>query len=177
MGLREIKARARRDLHRGMKVTAYYYDPETKLPSNVEVRTHYDFAALGEVRGTSFGYAERQEMTPRLIFMLEPTETQPIPIDPDPQALVIVSALEGYRVNYLDPIDLLTRKAFCTQMTPAEIEAYVTPPDIWAHGDATIPGMSSGTPPSMIGRMTAEGSILLLIPASGTASLPALTGG
>jgi hypothetical protein len=62
------------------------------------VRVHTKADALGDMRGTSMGYAERQEIVPKLIFWREE-------VDPDNSAIVVISAEEAYRIDNVIPKD------------------------------------------------------------------------
>lgn len=144
MSLRDIKRAARLDLHRGMQVKAFYYPPDEDWPQIVQCRTHYQFGALGDVKGTSFGYAETREQRPYLIFMLEPTPEQPIVVDPDRNALVMVSPTEGYRIDDVDPRDFITRKAYCVPLPDRQLGDRLAPPAVLARGDVDLPAFTAG---------------------------------
>lgn len=97
MALRDIKMRARQALHDAMKVRALYV-VEGQPPAVCHVRVHTKADALGDMRGTSLGYAEHQEIVPKLIFWRDE-------IDPDNRAVVVVSADEAYRIDNVIPRD------------------------------------------------------------------------
>lgn len=120
MGLREVKDQARRDLHAAMQVPAFYIaDPDAPDPVSCTVRVHTLQAPLGEVKGTSFDYAERHENVPRIIFLIaevpEPIRLAVVTIT-DPATLL----KEAYRVEARQPRDGITVTADVTQMTPDE---------------------------------------------------------
>ena len=123
MGLREIKDAARRDLHEQMKVAALYLDDPTDLvgfpPVPCTVRVHTMQAPLGEVKGTSFDYAERHEAIPRIVFLWdevpEPSNGSVVTIK-DPATLL----KEAYRIDNRHPRDGITVTADVTGMTAAQ---------------------------------------------------------
>src|SRR5688500_16180295 len=107
MSLREIKAKARRDLHEAMRVPALYL-PEWPIPEGEEldpiprhVRVHTKFNALGDVAGTNFNYAETLETTPKLVFWREE-------LNPSEHGVVSVELGEAYRIGPVEPKDGLT---------------------------------------------------------------------
>lgn len=112
--LREIKARARADLHEAMRVGALYYGANSEDPVPCFVRVHSKFAALGDVKGTSFSYAETREEVPQLIFWHSE-------VDPEPQGVVSIGPDEAYRVGTSDPPYGDTTTAYVTRLTLAEI--------------------------------------------------------
>lgn len=123
MGLREIKATARRNLHNAMQVPAFYIeDPEIiPLPDPLPctVRVHTAQTALGELAGTSFDYAEKHEVIPRLVFLFEEV--------PEPTRNSIVTILdpatllkEAYKVDNRHPRDGITVTADVILLTPEE---------------------------------------------------------
>lgn len=128
--LREIKARARADLHEAMQVAALYLvenpayvtpviDPDIPryLETEVSVRVHYDFGALGDMKGTNFHYAEREEIKPQVFFLFAEM--------PNPQrnAIVSVSADEAWRIDHVLPRDGITVKTEATRATAAQMIA------------------------------------------------------
>lgn len=94
--LREIKARARSDLHEGLKVSALYIAAPGGPALPIGVRVHTKFAALGNVQ--PFDGAERQEPVPRLIFRRSE-------IVPKRLGIVSVEPGEAYRVENVLPPD------------------------------------------------------------------------
>ncbi len=113
MSLRSIKAKARLDLHQAMKVPAYYYATRAADPVAVDIRVHTSFKALGDLKGTSFSYAETEADVPELIFWLAD-------LTPANNSLVMISATEGYRVNHTVPPDGLTITAKVASLSAAD---------------------------------------------------------
>jgi hypothetical protein len=116
MSLRAIKAQARRDLHEAMRVPALYLpdwpgDVEDAIPCHVRVHTRFE--ALGDMTGTSLGYAEVTEQTPKLIFWREE-------LNPSQGGVVSVELGEAYRIQSIDPKDGLTITALVSPMSAAQ---------------------------------------------------------
>lgn len=115
MTWRDIKNTARLKVHDTMQVSALYcvpdpaYIDDTIPPDvcpyteqSVNVRVHYSFKALGDLKGTSFHYAEKQEVMPQIIFMVEELSA------PMGGAIVSISEDEMYRIDNVLPRDGLT---------------------------------------------------------------------
>ena len=135
MGIREIKAKARADLHQAMQVPAYYISPRTGLATPCFVRVHNKHDALGDVQGTSFRFAELRQDTPQIVFWA--TE-----IRPEENAAVMVSSSEGYRVNTVDPRYLQTYNAYATPLSLKELAKYPAPDThILLNGAIVLPSM------------------------------------
>lgn len=101
MSFFDTKQVARRQLHEKLKRPALYIvEGEDPLPVNV--RIHTEVAALGEVRGTSFDYAEKQEVIPQIVFLREEVAS------PERLAVVSVSVDEAYRIDHTLPPDGIT---------------------------------------------------------------------
>lgn len=121
MSFRDLKAKARRDLHDRMKVPAYYFAPGSAVAALCDVRVHTKLnKQQGDLAGTNFSYAEQEEHIPALLFWRSQ-------IDPDNKAVVMISADEGYRVNHVRQPDGLTVTAEVVQLTAAERAAYTYP--------------------------------------------------
>lgn len=167
MGWRDIKNRARRDLHSRMLVPAFYYGPlDGMVARAINVRVHTKFDALGDVKGTSFGYAERIESVPKLIFMREE-------IEPVLHAVIVISAEEGYRVNVIEPPDGITRTAKVTVLTAGDLARYISPDEgLPVAGHSVMPRPNSQPPSSHLPRPMAAGLLSLTYLASGSSDIP-----
>jgi hypothetical protein len=97
--VRDIKKRARGDVHDRMRVAALYLETPSSFPVPCFVRVHTKFAALGDMKGTSFDYAERLDTTPKLIFWREDG------IEPQRNAIVSVEPGEAYQIDHVSPPD------------------------------------------------------------------------
>jgi hypothetical protein len=119
MSLRAIKAKARGDLHQAMKVPAYYLETRVADPVPVEVRVHTKFKALGDLKGTSFSYAEQESEVPQLIFWH--AELEAASIDLANKAIIMVGPEEGYQIDHIMPRDNHTVTAHVTPMPVAHL--------------------------------------------------------
>lgn len=97
--IRDIKRRARSDLHNHMRVRALYLSTRTATPVPCYVRVHTSFAALGDMKGTSFRFGEREEFTPSIIVLRAEI---PAPLR---NAIISVEAGEAYYVDHINPPD------------------------------------------------------------------------
>jgi hypothetical protein len=103
MGLREIKAAARAALHEQMKVPAYYYAAGAGDPVSCYIRVHTKLNQMqGDLKGTSFSYAETEQHVPKLLFWV--TELSDAGITLARGDVLMVSASEGYKLDHsLEP--------------------------------------------------------------------------
>lgn len=117
--IREIKRKARRDLHKHLSLLALYLVPsatpnEYETPIPVTVRVHTKFDALGDMKGTNFHYAEKQETVPKIIFMRDQI------LKPVRHAIVSVDLGEAYRIDNTLPPDDITIAAEVTRLSAVE---------------------------------------------------------
>lgn len=121
MGFREIKAKARGDLHRLMRVSALYYGPGNvgAVACNVRVHTKLN-KQQGDLAGTNFSYAEQEEHIPAVLFWRSE-------VDPVNKTVVMISQTEGYRINHVRQADGLTVLAEVVALTNAELGRYEWP--------------------------------------------------
>lgn len=95
--IREIKAKARRDLHQAMRVPALYILPGGVTPIPVSVRVHTQFTEIGTLSFSQF--AERQETIPKIVFMRDEVDR------PTRNAIVSIDEGEAYRIDNVLPPD------------------------------------------------------------------------
>lgn len=67
-------------------------------PQLIHVRLHVKFDSVGDLQGTNFHYATRQEVTPKIVFDLDE-------IDPLGGAIISIETGEAYRVDNVQPPD------------------------------------------------------------------------
>lgn len=112
---REIKRRARTQLHERMAEPALYLASPTATPVSVTVRLHLSFAAVGELlRG---GFAERQEYTPRIVFL----NSQ---VQPKHKGIVITKDMGAWDIDNAMPEDDITTDVEVTKMTNSEVTGF-----------------------------------------------------
>lgn len=119
---RQAKLRAREALHRELSVPAFYFphgDP-SEAHTEINVRVHSKWEALGDMAGTSFEYAERREEVPKIVFDLRE-------VTPQRNAVVVVSETEGYAVDHYDPSDDFTTTAAVKRLSNSEVANYPAP--------------------------------------------------
>jgi hypothetical protein len=129
---REAKLQARRDLHSGLQDAAYLYyagNSKGKLKL-VYVRSLTEWGALGDVKGTSLVYAERNDTRKsQIIFLVD----QHIPERGD---VVAISPLDVWRVDNVEPVYNVTVAANVVRMTAKEAALYKSPPQLAAYSEA-----------------------------------------
>lgn len=124
MGLREIKTKARRDLHKAMQVPASYYESAAATPRLIHVRVHTKWVEQGDLKGTNLSYAETEDKAPRIIF-----DRAEVAMPPR-NSYVVISAEEGYRIGQTEPFDGITITAEAAVMTATELAGKTLPGDL-----------------------------------------------
>jgi hypothetical protein len=104
-----------------MRVPAFYYAPRSRTnPIFCEVRVHTKQAELGDLKGTSFNYAETAEVIPKIIFW----HTE---FTPHQGGCFLVGQDEVYRIGVLEPIDGPTQTAQVALLGVPEARTFVMP--------------------------------------------------
>lgn len=111
---RDIKRKARRELHERLQVSALYIVGDDD-PVPVNVRVHTKFDALGDMKGTNFHFAEREEPLPRILFMRDEISR------PMKNAIISISATEAYYVDHSDPPDDISVTSYVVVIRPDEL--------------------------------------------------------
>lgn len=112
---REVKRKARLQLHNRMAEPALYLATPTATPVPVTVRLHLGFAEIGELlRG---GFADRHEYKPRIVFLGSQ-------IRPKHKGIVITKDMGAWDVDSVMPADDITIDADVTKMTDAEVTRF-----------------------------------------------------
>lgn len=120
MSIRDIKRKARRDLHQAMSVPALYiaYTGAEPVPCTVRVHTHT--APVGQLAGFA-GAAERLETAPKLRFDRSEVAA------PARTAIVSVEPGEAYRISNPHPADDAFVFADVTRLSAAEATGLPVP--------------------------------------------------
>ena len=122
--LRDIKRRARGDLHREMSVPSLYFVTPSATPVSCDVRVWLksENQTSGDLQG--FQGAERADPEDRVRFNLAdfPPSRQP-----RRGAVVSVEPGEAYRVDHLYPVDGTFQTARVTRLDRAEADTYAVP--------------------------------------------------
>lgn len=117
IGIRDIRRKARRDLHNALRVPALYV-PLVGDPVLLHVRDHTRFrvnAIEGAVRSGNGQMADRQEMAPSIIFMR--AEIQSLGINLTRNGIISIEREEAYRLDNAEAPDDITVKWFVTAIT------------------------------------------------------------
>lgn len=110
---RDMVRHSRRDLHSRMSREAIYVygDGANRVEIACTVRVHDNLNQLGDLKGTSFQYAERYEVVPLIRFRRSDVPT------PERGAFVMLSADEGYALENVLPPDDEFISAEATRLT------------------------------------------------------------
>lgn len=123
MSIYDIKLEARAALHEAMQRPGFCYSEDGSFRV-VDVRVHTEYGALGDVKGTSFIYAEMRDVVKaKLIFL----NAQYRPQRGD---VVMLTSVEGYRVDNVDPPYNITTDGMVSPLPKKELPLYVAPPSL-----------------------------------------------
>jgi hypothetical protein len=120
-----MKRKMRRKVNESFHLICFVYkgdDENYENPIQVKMRLHYDFGLLGDQLGTNFSYAERAEMTETVAVFLTEDYTNLERGD-----ILAFERNEAFTVEYLDPEDDITTKAFLTRLHKDEMAGIVFP--------------------------------------------------
>ncbi len=118
---RELKREARAQLHDYMSVPALcFMDKADPNPIPVTVRVHEKWTTLGDLKGTSFNYAEVESITPRLIFW----RTQ---ITLKRKMFISVEAGVAFQIDTILPPDDQTVTATCSKLAVDQTAGFPVP--------------------------------------------------
>jgi len=122
---REAKLQARRDLHEGLQDAAYLYmSGNAAGPIKlVYVRSLTEWGALGDVKGTSLVYAERNDTRKSQIIFLVEQHT------PERGDVVAIAPGDVWRVDNVEPVYNITQAANVARLGPKEQALYKSPPE------------------------------------------------
>lgn len=128
--IRDIRRKARRELHDRMKVRAVYI-PLAGEPKVLHVRDHTSFrvnAIEGAVRSGSGAMTDRQEMAPSIIFMRDEVADRGITLIKN--GIISIERDEAYRLQNAEAPDDITVKWFVTAITDkSELSTLPVPED------------------------------------------------
>lgn len=118
---RQLMRQARGDLHDTFSVPALYMPVlGSKSQKLITVRVHEFWRALGDLKGTNFNYAEVEDISPRIVFLLSE-------VQPQRGAIVSVEPGEAYRVDVVLPHDDITVTAKVVKLSAAETKGFPVP--------------------------------------------------
>lgn len=127
---------ARRTLHDYMSVPALYFAKNGPV-REITVRVHDKFMALGDLKGTNFHYAEMEDDSPRLVFMLSEVE-------PSRGYYVSVEPGVAYFIDTPRVPDDITQTCRCQRLSDQEAEGLPVPGNIYAYGNLELPALGGG---------------------------------
>lgn len=111
---RDIKRRARAQLHDRMKVRALYITPGADpVPVLLHVRVHTKWAGVAP-SGAESDSPERQEVTPKILFMLDELADQAVTLVKG--GTVSVERGEAYTLDNAEAPDLISVKWVVSQV-------------------------------------------------------------
>ncbi len=110
---RDIKNRARQDLHKILATDVLYLAERLAEPQPLSVRIHDTITALGALGGDSDGFAERYETTPFIRFMQFCPVNKAVVVTEDPGVL--------YMIVRVKPAHGLTTDADVVKLTVNQI--------------------------------------------------------
>ncbi len=124
MSIEELRRESRLALHAELARPALYYASGEIAGGYVPitVRLHTKMLMIGDMKGTSFAYAETTDQQERLVFLVSEVA------DPTRHALVVLTPIEGYWVDTVEDRDGVTVKATVLQAAPAELTGFAAPP-------------------------------------------------
>lgn len=114
---REQKRLARRQLHAAMAEPVLYLKTRTDAPVEVTCRLHLQFEQLGDLAGSRAGFADRQAVTPKIIFM----NSEVLPVR---DAYVITKDMGAYKLDNDLPPDDITTAVEVTEVSAASAAKY-----------------------------------------------------
>lgn len=121
MDFRKLKDEARGVLHDTLRVRALYLETRDATPVPVNVRVHSKWGALGDMKGTSYHFAEHVEQQPKIMFLVSEVA------EPKRNAIVSVAPGEAYILDHRELPDGITVTAPATRMPANEAEGLPLP--------------------------------------------------
>lgn len=121
--LRDIKRKARRDLHRVMGIAALYLSAADDVGTPITVRLHSKTDALA-MKGEN-GMAARRELEPKLLFMR--SELADAGITLKRKDIVSIEPGEAYLLESDDPVDDITVTWYVTVLSAEKAEGLPVP--------------------------------------------------
>lgn len=117
MTFREQKRQARRQLHAALAEPVLFLKSRTDAPVVVTVRLHVKFEQLGDLANVRAGFGDRQEVTPRIIFLNDQ-------VKPGNEGYVITEDMGAYKLDSDVPPDDITTAVAVSPVSPANAAKY-----------------------------------------------------
>ena len=112
MSIREIREKARRDLHLRMSVPAVYVPPSGGATVELRVRVHDGHGVARGLDGD--GYIHVADRQTKIIILMEDVAS------PERLARISIAAGEAYRVDNIEKPDGITRTLVVTRLDGAD---------------------------------------------------------
>lgn len=123
---RDIKRKARQDLHSHMKVLAYYIPSTNSDPITLHVRIQTKWGATTMDTPTNSGsLVERQSAFPKILFMLDELAEKSVKLRRN--AIISVAEGEAYRLEASEPFDFISQSWIVTQLDAGDAEGLAYP--------------------------------------------------
>lgn len=128
--IRDIKRKARRHLHKALRVPVLYYAPvEDPVPVLMHVRLHtkWDATTMDSTRPNGT-LVSRQSIMPKILFMLDELDTQEVRLRK--KGIVSVEAGEAYRLDNDEPVDDISVSWIVSALRKEETVGLLVPSDL-----------------------------------------------
>lgn len=130
ISIRDIKRKARRHLHKALRVPVLYYAPvEDSVPVLLHVRLHTKWDATTMDSTQAIGtLVSRQSIMPKILFMLDELDTQEVRLRK--KGIVSVEAGEAYRLDNDEPVDDISVSWIVSALRKEETVGLSVPSDL-----------------------------------------------
>ena len=117
--IRDIRNKARGDLHQRMRIPAFYIYPADAEPELIHVRVHTKFDPMEAFAGGPSGLATMQDMQPKIIF--ERAELALTGLELKRTGYITIEAGEGYSLDNAMPPDGITVAWNASRLSASEL--------------------------------------------------------
>ena len=126
--IRDIKRKARRDLHARMRVAALYIAGPGETPVLLHVRIHTKWDAASMDAGTGNGtMVSRQSIMPKILFMLDEVAEEGARLRK--KGVISIEPGEAYRLDNDEPRDDISVSWIVSALRKEEAEGLPVPGD------------------------------------------------
>lgn len=123
--------RGRRKLHEFMQRPALCFEHPYRpgdAGKPITVRVHDNYLRLGDLKGTNFNYAEKEEDVPTLIFMRDELAAQGIELKRN--MIVSVEPGLGYRISTPKPPNGITISTTASRLDDEDVDGLPVPQNV-----------------------------------------------
>lgn len=121
MALRDIKRKARRDIHHGMNVAVFYIPSDGSAPVPLDVRVHTKQEAITLDGGNSTvagNLGSRRDVAPKILFWRDQLAEMRLALSRT--GVISVEPGEAYSLDNSEPPDGQTITWYCTPLSERE---------------------------------------------------------